>query len=253
MGDFCGVHKSTAHRIIKKVTTSIAGLRRHIIKMPATPREIDKAKEAFYAIARFPKVVGCIDCTHIKIQSPGGNEAERFRNRKGFFSVNVQACCDADMSITNLVARWPGSTHDQNIFSHSRLKGLLENDDLRGGIILGDSGYALKKYLLTPIRNPMGNYHKEYNKCHTKTRNVIERMFGIWKRRFPVLSIGLRLSLDMALRVIVACGVLHNLAILSNEDIPPIEIVHEIEAIDVEDDGNGNIRQPYIHHINNLI
>ena len=41
-----------------------------------------------------PGVVGAIECTHIPIQSPGGDMAELFRNRKGFFSINVQAIND---------------------------------------------------------------------------------------------------------------------------------------------------------------
>ncbi|KAH6933474.1 hypothetical protein HPB50_015422 [Hyalomma asiaticum] len=44
----------------------------------------------FYAIGLFPGVTGCIDCTHIPILSPGGENAEVFRNRKGYFSFNVQ-------------------------------------------------------------------------------------------------------------------------------------------------------------------
>nr|XP_037273214.1 putative nuclease HARBI1 [Rhipicephalus microplus] len=44
----------------------------------------------FYAIGLFPGVTGCIDCTHVPIVSPGGENAEVFRNRKGYSSLNVQ-------------------------------------------------------------------------------------------------------------------------------------------------------------------
>jgi len=37
-----------------------------------------------------PGVGGCIDCTHIRIQNPGGINGEVFRNRKGWFSLNIQ-------------------------------------------------------------------------------------------------------------------------------------------------------------------
>jgi len=40
-------------------------------------------------------------------------------NRKHFHSINVQIICDADMLLTNVVARWPGSTHDSFILRHS--------------------------------------------------------------------------------------------------------------------------------------
>ena len=60
--------------------------------------------------------MGAIDCTHIKIPCPGGENAELFRNRKGYFSINVQAVCGPNLDILNIVARWPGSVHDARIF-----------------------------------------------------------------------------------------------------------------------------------------
>ena len=32
-------------------------------------------------------MIGCINCTHIPISLPGGDNAEIFRNRKGFFRL----------------------------------------------------------------------------------------------------------------------------------------------------------------------
>lgn len=70
VGDFMGLNQSTVSRIVSKVTNAIAGLRPLYINMP-TNNEILHTQEKFYRIARFPRVVGCIDGTHIKIQSPG--------------------------------------------------------------------------------------------------------------------------------------------------------------------------------------
>lgn len=69
-----------------------------------------------------PNVIGLIDCTHVKIYSPGGLEAERFRNRKGYFSINVQCVGDFNLKILDLVASWPGSSHDSHIFDMSVVK-----------------------------------------------------------------------------------------------------------------------------------
>ncbi|CAH0731376.1 unnamed protein product, partial [Brenthis ino] len=52
--------------------------RRAFIQLPRGSEEIRKTQEEFYKIARFPRVISAIDCTHIKIQSPGGNIAEEF-------------------------------------------------------------------------------------------------------------------------------------------------------------------------------
>lgn len=71
IGDMHGVDVSTVSRIVKKVTSAIIKLRNHHIKMPTTPNEMQQKKSDFYGIASFPYVIGTIDCTHVKIQSPG--------------------------------------------------------------------------------------------------------------------------------------------------------------------------------------
>ena len=48
-----------------------------------------KVQEDFYALAGLPGIVGAIDCTHAPIIAPGADQAEIFRNRKGYFSINV--------------------------------------------------------------------------------------------------------------------------------------------------------------------
>lgn len=67
----------------------------------------------------------------------GGNDAEIFRNRKGYFSVNVHVVGDADFSIRDIVARWPGSTHDSTIFSNSRIKHKFDQHEFNISCLLG--------------------------------------------------------------------------------------------------------------------
>lgn len=49
---------------------------------------------------------------------------------------------------------------------------------------------------------------------------MVERQYGVLKRRFPVLAVGIRLELKNAINVIIACCVLHNMCILRNEREP---------------------------------
>jgi hypothetical protein len=53
------------------VTQAIADLRLQYIKFPVTEQEQSAVKQMFYSIARFPRVVGALGCTHVKIKSPG--------------------------------------------------------------------------------------------------------------------------------------------------------------------------------------
>ncbi|KAL7723547.1 hypothetical protein ACLKA6_001663 [Drosophila palustris] len=72
VGDFCGVSVSAACGILKDVSYAIASLSKEYIVF-GEPIEVMRT---FYEIAKFPKVMGAIDCTHIRIQSPGGHNAE---------------------------------------------------------------------------------------------------------------------------------------------------------------------------------
>lgn len=71
IGDYAGFSKSTAHRIVHRVSCAIASLRPQFIKFPETIEEINSTQGDFHKIARFPRVIGAMDCTHVKIQSPG--------------------------------------------------------------------------------------------------------------------------------------------------------------------------------------
>lgn len=153
------------------MSISIAKLRPKFIKF-ADRNEANAVKIKFYEIAGFPGVIGAIDGTHVPIKSPGGNTAELFRNRKGFMSINVQGIYNADLLFTDLVVCWPGFVHDCTIFNNSTCGVLFETERL-SGVLLGDNGYALKPYLMTPLLNPSTIEEIAYNRSHSNTRNVI--------------------------------------------------------------------------------
>ncbi|KAF9799187.1 hypothetical protein SFRURICE_006447 [Spodoptera frugiperda] len=138
-----------------------------------------------YEIAHFSGVIGCIDCTHIKIRSPRGLSSEVYKNRKGFFSINVQ-----------VVAR-------------SAIKQRF------------DYG-MVSSVLLTPFLPPNSNPLENYNRSHIKTGNTVERCFGVWKRIFTCLQVGMGMKVETFVAVIIcACATLHNIA-LSVDDIMPM-------------------------------
>jgi hypothetical protein len=84
-------------------------------------------------------------------------------NRKSWYSINVQLMCNSDYKITNVVARWPGSTHDSRVLRNSSIGQKFERGEL-DGLILGDSGYALQPWLMTPFLNPSTPGENAYNR-----------------------------------------------------------------------------------------
>ncbi|CAC5378764.1 HARBI1 [Mytilus coruscus] len=208
IGDTLGYDKGTVSRVVSDVTDALID-----IKMILQ--------------CNFPNVLGCIDCTHVRIQAPSDDEPS-YVNRKGYHSINVQAVCDFEGRFTNIFANWPGSTHDSHIFNTSTLSNYLQTNHrgLIDGVILGDSGYACRPFLLTPYANPTERHQQRFNGCHASTRSVIERTFGILKRRFHVLHSEVRMKPEKVCRIFCACAVLHNIALSRNEPL-------------VNDDGAG--------------
>ncbi|XP_063215794.1 putative nuclease HARBI1 [Bacillus rossius redtenbacheri] len=264
IGDCFGVSKSTTSRIVTKVSGAIASLRPQFVRMPETQAEIIAVQQGFYRLAAFPRVVGTVDCTHVRIISPGGNAPEEFRNRKGYFSVNVQTVSDAELNVRDIVARWPGSVHDSTIFNNSTLKARFMRGDYGNGVLLGDSGYAPTQFLLPPLRNPVTEEQNLFNESLIRTRNTVERQYGVMKRRFPVLALGIRLHLETVEAVIVACAVMHNIALQKGEEEPPQdpELEDRVNAaindgvIPVENQGvqgQDAMRETFINYFRNLL
>ncbi|XP_067214514.1 putative nuclease HARBI1 [Linepithema humile] len=251
--DFCGISETSAHKIIHRVSPEIAALRNDFIKLPLLSEEIRENEQKFFKVAKFIRVIGCMDCTHIKVESFGGENCELYRNRKGFFSINVQVIINAKLEIIDIVARWPGSTHDSTIFNHSRIKTLFDAHTFGDSLLLADSGYPNLPYLMTPLLHPTTPEEHLYNEAQIRTRTRIERCFGIWKRRFAILSIGMRCrTVENTFPIIIATAVLHNIAqqehnsnLISNSEQCDNTII-QIQNADLNSRNNNNEREKLI-------
>lgn len=74
---------------------------------------------------------------------------------------------------------------------------------------------------MTPLANPNNRVENLYNESQIRKRNCVERHIGVWKMRFLSLLYGLRCKLETSLVIVVATGILHNIAIDMNEELPP--------------------------------
>jgi hypothetical protein len=63
-----GMSQISVSRCIHNVCKSLASKADDYIKFPTTAEEIATIKRGFYERAHFPGVLGCIDCSHIKIK-----------------------------------------------------------------------------------------------------------------------------------------------------------------------------------------
>lgn len=167
--------------------------------------------------------------------------------------------CDAKLRIRNIVARWPGSVHDSTIFNDSPLCAQLERGDFGNMVIIGDSGYPCRPYLLTPLLHTQTPAEEAFNRSHISTRNTIERVFGVLKRRFPCLHHGMGLKISNIPPLVVACAVLHNIALSRHDEvigednsIPDIELEPIGQPVGLETNQNFVVRTMLINtHFSN--
>jgi hypothetical protein len=217
--DIAGIDKSSVSRVVLDFCKSIVSKSQDFVKFPFSDDKKNENKLKFYKMGGFPSCILCIDGFHVKICTPHQDE-NSFVNRKGVHSINVQAMTDADMKFADMVVRWPGSTHDSFIFRSSEIHDYLRvnHTTLEQGVVLGDSGYALTNFLMTPYENPNTRQQRRFNVTHKTTRCSVERSIGQLKRRFNCLQSGLRVQPEKACVIIATCIILHNIAKILNEE-----------------------------------
>ncbi|KAL5496125.1 hypothetical protein ACEPAH_3042 [Sanghuangporus vaninii] len=189
------------------------------VKLPSAdqvPLEI-RSNPQFFPF--FKDCLGAIDGTHIDAFVPSIEHC-RYRDRKGRLSQNVLAACTFDLRFCYVMAGWEGSAGDGRVFESARI---ADFSIPAGKYYLADAGFPSRPDLLVPYRGV--HYHlkewgsanirpqnKEelFNLWHAKARNAVERIFGIAKRRFKLLTTSPEFDTTTQAKIILALCCLHN-------------------------------------------
>lgn len=125
-----GIVTPTISCIVRQVTQEISKeLSNLYTKAPEIEKEVEEAGQGFLQNHGFPQCIGAVDETHVPITKPKENATD-FINRKGFFSLNVEACVDCKYMFVDTVIKWSGSVHGSRVFGN-----LNVNQKLRDGVI----------------------------------------------------------------------------------------------------------------------
>lgn len=231
--------QASVSRSINLVTNELVGIAEEYIRFPDTAASIAQTKSKFMHKFQMPGIVAALDGTHVAIHAPPALSDEfpgnLYINRKRYCSLNVLAACDADMKILFIDAKYPGSVHDSAIWQTSSLKRHIKEayNTTNRFWLLGDSGFPIEPWLLTPFLNCEENTPEErYNRCHKSTRNIIERCFGILKGRFRCLlrHRTLHYKPDIAGKICYAVAVLHNICIEKNIDLDDEDFYEDVQV-----------------------
>lgn len=226
-----GVGRSTACEVTLVVARAIVTqLLKKFIHLPKE-EEILLIMEDFEKLSGFPQIVGAIDCCHIAFKGPVEN-AEDYINRKGYFSIILQALVDSRYRFRDILVGWPGKCHDARVFKNSPLikecisRSFLSNELSKeiggksiGPLIIGDSAYPLEDWMMKPFsdRGNLTNMETHYNNCICRSRVLVENVFGRAKGRFRCLSKKLETSVENTCIIISACCILHNFCETDNQ------------------------------------
>ncbi|KAH7977806.1 hypothetical protein HPB49_003681 [Dermacentor silvarum] len=136
-------------------------------------------------------------------------------SRMGYYAENCMFICDADMMILTVYPMRPGSDHDSFVWRTRWLRRRFQAGRISkpGVYLIGDSGYPLDPWLLTPVpgHSPMQTAEGEYNTAHATLRSVVKRCNGLLMSRFCCLQRyrTLLYEPERAANIVAVCAVLH--------------------------------------------
>ncbi|XP_067638017.1 putative nuclease HARBI1 [Eurosta solidaginis] len=133
VADLSRVSKASASRAITLVSYHLASLRRDFVKFPQTEQERLETQAAFKEKANFPRVIGAMDCTHVKINSPvtHGHERTHLVEEK-ILHPNVTR--QGDIDISSIMVTEPNLVQRANISKMKNFQQPIDNNTIFDGI-----------------------------------------------------------------------------------------------------------------------
>ncbi|XP_073137557.1 uncharacterized protein [Henckelia pumila] len=148
------------------------------------------------------------------------------------------------MNFIYALTGWEGSATDARVLRNALTR---EDDSFKvqvGCYYLCDNGYANVEGFLTPYRRVRyhrdawghheggpENYKDLYNWRHAQARNLIERAFGLLKKRWVILRSPCFYPTAVQNQIILACILLHNFIISQMPDYPLEELDKEYSIV----------------------
>uniref|UniRef100_A0A8C3IAC3 Putative nuclease HARBI1 n=1 Tax=Chrysemys picta bellii TaxID=8478 RepID=A0A8C3IAC3_CHRPI len=213
-----GVGKSTAGIVSMQVCKAI---NRILLRRTVTLCNVQEIVDGFAKMG-FPNCGGAIDGTHIPILTPPHLGSE-YVNRKGYFSMVLQALVDHRGRFIDINTGWPGKVHDARIFRNTWLfrkteaRTFFPERKITVGeiempiLILGDPAYPLMPWLMKPYTGSLDSSKERFNYRLSCCRTTVECAFGRLKARWRSLYGKLDLAENSIPAVISACCALHNI------------------------------------------
>ncbi|KAJ8477852.1 hypothetical protein OPV22_021579 [Ensete ventricosum] len=229
-----GVNQSTVSQVTWRFVEAMEERGIHHLKWPTT-QEMEDIKCKFEKIRGFPNCCGVIDTTHIMMcLSSADTSNVVWVDHEKKHSMLLQAIVDHEMRFRDVVTGWPGSMNELSVLHSSgffkmcekgtRLDG--EEMELPEGFqvreyIIGDSGFPLLPWLLTPYQGKDLSVAKtEFNKRLSATLAVAQSALAKLKDMWKIIGGEMwRPDKHRLPRIILVCCLLHNIVIDLEDEV----------------------------------
>jgi hypothetical protein len=250
------IGRGTVQLYRHRAMTAVRSLRDSAIKWP-DKEERQEISKRIQQDSFFPNCVGFIDGTLFPLAfCPSSKDAPDYSGRKHAYSLSVMIVNDDQRMIRYYLSGWPGSSHDNRVWSNSDLCQRPKEFFSERQYLLGDSAYENSWFMVSSYKCPKGmelaRPQELFNAALAKPRISAEHTIGMLKGRFPWLrSIRMKInenkkSLKIILKYIDVCVILHNLLIQQKDPVCP-EWLNENDLQDpLEDYKELNVSIP--HH-----
>ena len=264
IGHLFGVARSTVCSIVHETVKAIV--------FPSG-RFLASTVDEFKKKWNFPQCAGAIDGSHIPVRPPLLNHTDYY-NRKGWYSVIIQAVVDSEYLFRDIYVGWPGSVHDARVFANSSLyQKAIDGKILQGRkqhlygqdvpiFLVGDAAYPLFPWLMKPFTSSsqLTGEEKQFNYRLSRARIVVENAFGRLKARWRCLLKQSDMDITNITMVVTACCILHNVCeihgdVFDNEWLehsqnPDFEEpITNIAAGDNDEEDAKDIRQALVRYV----
>ena len=140
----------------------------------------------------FLNCIGIVDGTLLPLEYWPTANGKDCKGRKLGYSVNAMIVCDDNALIWDYVVGWPGSTHDNRVWSNMDLCLGSHKYFASQEYVLGDSAFQPSHVMIPVFKKPSGailERRKEFfNERLAKPKVKSEHCIGVLKGRFPFLK-----------------------------------------------------------------
>jgi len=244
IGHMLGISKGAVNDYIKRTCDAILKHREQVIKWPSI-EERRNISGRIRKVHGFVNCIGLIDGTLFPLAFAPTLNGEDYYTRKGDYAIKGLVICDDAARITWIEVGWPGSVHDNRVWTNSEIYVNRAKYFDQKEYLLGDSAFSTSAVMVPAFKKGhntnLSEEKKYFNTKLAKVRIKSEHCIGLLKARFQRLRgfrrvISNKSDLDAILKVTLCACVLHNLLI--EHPVPADWFDDDIEDLEQEDELN---------------